>query len=79
MRRTLRGQLAPLLLNVYSRLAMYDTGAFAKLGYLGLEKMRIEEIDVLSSRSPAGARFLGMPVHDVATPKPKQHDRIIVG
>ena len=79
VRQTLRVQLEPLALNVESRVAIYGTGEFAELVYLGLKDIGIEEIDVFGSENPPGETFLGMPVHDVATLNPAQYDRVMVG
>ena len=49
VRQTLREQLEPLALNAESRVAIYGTGEFAELVYLGLRDLGIEEIAVLKS------------------------------
>lgn len=78
VRQTLREQLEPLALNEESRVAMYGTGEFAELVYLGLREIGIEEIDIFGPTSTVGQRFLGLPVSDVATLESAQYDRIIL-
>ena len=78
VRQTLREQLEPLHLNEESRVAILGTGEFAELVYLGLRDIGIEEIDVYISGN-GDARFLGMPVHDVATLRPERYDRVMLG
>ena len=77
VRQTLREQLEPLALNAESRVAIYGTGDFAELVYLGLRDLDIENIDAFGTKDPPG-RFLGMPVHDLATLQPAQYDRVVV-
>ena len=79
VRQTLREQLEPLALNQESRIAIYGTGEFAELVYLGLREIGIEEIDFYGSTEPDGRRFLGIPVRDIATLHAEEYDRIIVG
>ncbi len=78
VRQTLREQLEPLALNAESRVAIYGTGEFAELVYLGLKDIGIEEIDAFATKNPPGLRFLGMPVHDLATLQPERYDRVVV-
>ena len=78
VRQTLRSELEPLALNEESRVAIYGTGEFAELVYLGLKELGIAEIDIFGRRGSAGQRFLGMPVQDVATLHPEGYDRILV-
>lgn len=78
VRQTLREQLEPLALHEESRVAIYGTGEFAELIYLGLKELGIEEIDIFASRSSDNGKFLGMLVLDVATLRPEQYDRVIV-
>ena len=78
VRQTLREQLEPLALNKESRVAIYGTGEFAELVYLGLKELSIEEIEVFSATTPDGRKFLGMPVQDVATLQPDQYDRVLI-
>ena len=78
VRQTLREEMELLALNEESRIAIYGTGEFAELVYLGLKEMRIEEIEVFSPGSPVGSRFLGMAVHDVTDLNPEEFDRVLV-
>jgi DNA-binding MarR family transcriptional regulator len=78
VRQTLREQLAPLALNRESRIAVYGTGEFAELVYLGLRELGIEEIDFFDSNKADRHRFLGMPVLDVATLQTEYYDRVVV-
>jgi len=78
VRQTLRAQLEPLALNEESRVAIYGTGEFAELVYLGLKELGIAEIDIFGRGGSEGQRFLGMPVQDVTTLRPEQYDRIVV-
>ena len=79
VRETLREQLEPLALNEESRVAIYGTGEFAELVYLGLREHGIEEINVFGPNGTDGRKFLGMPVRDVATLRADEYDRILVG
>ena len=78
VRETLREELMLLGLHVESRVAVYGTGEFAELVYLGMKQFGIEEIDFFASDVREGEKFLGMPVRNVATLKPDQYDRVIV-
>ena len=77
VRQTLREQLEPLALNAESRVAICGTSEFAELVFLGLKDIGIEEIDVFGTKDAPG-RFLGMPVHSLATLQPEQYDRVVV-
>jgi DNA-binding MarR family transcriptional regulator len=79
VRQTLREQMEPLALNEESRVAIYGTGEFAELIYLGLKELSIEEIDVFELKSPPGRRFLGMPVRDLGTLQTESYDRVVIG
>jgi hypothetical protein len=79
VRETLREQLVPLALNEESRVAIYGTGEFAELVYLGLREHGIEEIDVFGPNGTDGHKFLGMPVREIATLQSEDYDRILVG
>jgi DNA-binding MarR family transcriptional regulator len=78
VRQTLREELQTVHLNEESRVAIFGTGEFAELVYLGLREMEVEEIDIFSSRETGNGRFLGMSVRDVGTLQPEQYDRIFV-
>jgi hypothetical protein len=78
VRKALREQLQPLELNTESRVAIFGTGEFAELVYLGLKELSIEEIDVFEFQPPTDIRFLGIPVRDLASLESKNYDRVIV-
>ena len=78
IRQTLRDELALERLNAESRVAMYGTGEFAELVYLGLKDLGIEEIEVFDRVDTDGTKFLGMPVQGMADFKPDQYDRVVV-
>ena len=78
VRQTLRQELEPLALHEESRVAIYGTGEFAELVYLGLKELEIEEIDVFASMDGVSGRFLGMQVQDVATLRAEKYDRILI-
>ena len=79
IRQALREEMEPLALHMESSVAIYGTGEFAELVYLGLRELGIEEVDIFTSGSPDGSRFLGMPVRDVTVMRPEYYDRVIVG
>ena len=79
VRSTLREQLDPLALNAESRVAIYGTGEFAELVYLGLKDIGIEEIDVFSPAPIGSEKFLGMPVRDIRGLQANGYDRIVIG
>lgn len=78
VRQMLRTELEPLRLNEESRIAVYGTGEFAELVYLGLKEIGIEEIDIFAPARPGGDKFLGMPVYDVVTLEPERYDRVVI-
>ena len=78
VRQTLREQLEGLDVNEESRIAVYGTSEFAELVFLGLREIGIEEIDMYSSESPLGRRFLGMPVLDASKLESGNYDKIVV-
>ena len=78
IRRSLREELEPLALNKESRVAIFGTGEFAELVYLGLKDMEIEEIDIFAINVPADSKFLGMPVRDASTLIPDEFDRVVI-
>ena len=78
VRQTLRHELELLDLNEESRVAIYGTGEFAELVYLGLREIRIEEIEIFGPTNGVQAKFLGMPVRDVASMRPDEFDRVVV-
>lgn len=78
VRETIKAEIAPLGLHLESRLALYGTGEFAELVYLGLRDAGIDEVDVYAPGESTGARFLGMEVRPAATLLPEEYDRVIV-
>jgi DNA-binding Lrp family transcriptional regulator len=78
IRQTLREQLAPLALHQESRVAIWGTGEFAELIYLGLREIGIEEIDVFAPKPEPGQRFLGMPVRGIDALQSERYDRVLI-
>lgn len=78
IRRNLRNQLEPLDLNAESRIAIYGTGEFAELAYLGLKDYGIDEISIFGDINQTGQRFLGMPVRALKTLGPEHYDRVLI-
>jgi len=78
VRQTLRVQMGTLALNEESRVAIYGTGEFAELVYLGLKELGITEIDVFDSGIPMGRTFLGMPVLSLEAFDSEEYDRVLV-
>ena len=79
VRRSLGEELAIERLNAESRVAIYGTGEFAELVYLGLKDLGIEEIEVFDRDPGVGTKFLGMLVQGMAEIQPDQYDRVVVG
>jgi DNA-binding MarR family transcriptional regulator len=78
VRQTLREQLAPLALHQESRVAIWGTGEFAELIFLGLRELGIEEIEVFGPTTDSNERFLGMPVQGVAELQIQRYDRVLI-
>ena len=78
VRQTLRDELHPLALHAESRVAMYGTGEFAELVYIGLREIGIEEIDVFGSKGTEKSKFLGIPIQDVSQINSERYDRVLV-
>ena len=78
VRQNLREQLDPLALNEESRVAVYGTGEFAELIYLGLKELSINEIDFFETAPKPGRRFLGTPVQDISSIDSTEYDRVVV-
>ena len=78
IRQTLREQLESLGLNEESSIALYGTGEFAELVYLGLKEIGIKEIQVYDDSVGKGRQFLGMPVADISKLVPDGYDRVLV-
>lgn len=78
IRRNLSNQLEPLGLNAESRIAIYGTGEFAELAYLGLKDYGIDEIGIFGNGNQSTQRFLGMPVQGLESLRPDHYDRVLV-
>jgi ribosomal protein S25 len=78
VRQNLREQLEPLGLNQESRIAIYGTGEFAELVYLGLKEFGIEEIDIFGPLESVDSKFLGMQVLGVGTLNQENYDKVVV-
>jgi len=78
VRQTLRGELHPLALHAESRVAIYGTGEFAELVYIGLREIGIEEINVFDSNVTVKSTFLGIPVQDVSRIISERYDWVLV-
>jgi ribosomal protein S25 len=75
VRATLGEQLDPLALNEESSIAIFGTGEFAELIYLGLKDHGIEEIDIYGLGK---ARFLGMPVRPPESLNSERYDWVML-
>ena len=69
-------ELALLDLNEESHVAIYGTGEFAELVFMGLKSAGIEEVDVLAP--VGGGKFLGVPVRDISQLRPDDYDRVLI-
>lgn len=78
VRDTLRERLVPLELHEESRVALYGTGEFAELVYLGLKEQGVEQVDIFGQPGTPVARFIGMPVRDLSTLKDEEYDHIMI-
>ena len=78
VRQVLRQELAPLALHQESRIALYGTGEFAELVFLGLKEVGIEEIDIYSPNFLTSPRFLGMPVRNSDSLQSGYYDKIVI-
>ena len=78
VRETLRQELAPLALNEESRIAIYGTGEFAELIYLGLKDIDIEEMTIFGPNGTEGDKFLGMPVRGIEAMEPGDFDKVVI-
>jgi len=77
IRQNLKAQLEPLNLHAESCVAIYGTGEFAELVYLGLKDLGIDEI-VIFNDNKTDQKFLGMPVSEIRTIRPENYDSILV-
>ena len=78
VRQTLREQLDLIALNEETRVAIYGTGEFAELIYLGLKEIGIDQLDLFGSLGDSPNKFLGLPVRDTATLNVQDYDRVIL-
>lgn len=78
VRHTLREQMEPLALHEESRVAIFGTGEFAELVYLGLMELHLEEIDVFTINPEPGQQFLGSRVIDINDLDSERYDKILV-
>lgn len=78
VRQTLRDQIEPLAMNEETRVAMFGTGEFAELIYLGLKEIGVEEIDFFDSGATSDQLFLGKRVRDISTLEAEEYDRVVV-
>lgn len=78
VRVTLRKEIATLALNSESSVAIYGSGDFAELVYLGLREIGIEEITIYDSKSRLGETFLGLPIRDSESLELGDYDRVII-
>lgn len=78
VRQTLREELLPLALHEESRVAIYGTGEFAELVYLGLKELGLNEMEIFDSASTANQRFMGMPVREITSLRIDDYDRVFL-
>jgi len=78
VRLILREELAPLALHQESRIALYGTGDFAELVFLGLKEIGVAEIDIYSPNFMATPRFLGMPVRNSDSLQSRHYDKVVI-
>jgi DNA-binding Lrp family transcriptional regulator len=78
VRQTLREQLAPLALHQESRVAIWGTGEFAEMIFLGLRELGIEEIEVFGPTTNSNERFLGMSVQGMTELQIERFDRVLI-
>ena len=78
VRLTLIEQLEPLDFHRESRIAIYGTGEFAELVYLGLKDLGIEEIDIFGMSVDPGKKFLGVSVQNSDELNTDDYDKILI-
>ena len=70
--------MQPLAMNEETRVAMFGTGEFAELIYLGLKDIGVEEIDFFGSGDTTDQLFLGKRVRDISTLETDAYDHVVV-
>jgi len=78
VRLVLQQELAPLALHQESRIALYGTGDFAELVFLGLKDIGIKEIDIYSPNFLTSPRFLGMAVRNSDLLQHGYYDKVVI-
>ena len=78
VKEVLRQEMDPLAFHQEARIAIYGTGAFAELVFLGLKDIGIEEIDIYSPDYMTNSRFLGMPVRNTTSLQSGHYDKIVI-
>jgi len=78
VRQSLRLQLGTLSLHVESRIALYGSGEFAELIYLGLREFGIEEIAVYTENGAGLGEFLGIQIQELSKLDSSYYDWIFI-
>lgn len=78
VRLALRQELNGLALHTESRIALYGTGEFAEIVFLGLKNIGINEIDSFGPDIQERPRFLGMPVSTIQHLISGYYDKVVV-
>ena len=78
VRQTLREELLPLALHEESRVAIYGTGEFAELVYLGLKEVGLSEMYIFDNTSSPNQQFMGMPVKEISRLQIDDYDRVFL-
>lgn len=79
VRQSLRVQLDSLPLNLESRIALYGSGEFAELVYLGLREFGVDEIAVYRENGTDSGKFLGIQIQALSDLDSDSYDWVIVG
>ena len=78
VRQTLREELAVQSLHAESKVAIYGTGEFAELVFLGLKELGVDEVNFFDDEGLPGSKFLGMPVQAISSFRPDQYERVVI-
>ena len=78
VREVLRQEMGHLALHQESRIAIYGTGAFAELVFLGLKDIGIEEIDIYSLDYLTSPKFLGIQVRNATSIQSGHYDKVVI-